>query len=391
MNRIAQALLSDFVKSHLAGQTLTLSEQFEHFAAYLCIGPLTETAFSTADAVVSSDAQPSIDALAIIVNGSIVNDSDDVDALVDVNGYLDVDFVFVQAKTSDGFSVASFGHMGDFVSAFFSSCCPTTATEAVRAKFELKEHIYDQATRFKRRNPRVFCYYVSTGELSEANVDFAEKAALIEARLQTTQLFQVARAETIGVSRLQKLNQQMSNVLSRKIHFPKKLSLPDIPKVSQALVGVLPAKEFLILVRGESDAALSSIFYDNVRDWQGMNDVNTGMEKCLADTEARSRFVLMNNGVTVIARKVQQTGESVVLENYQIVNGCQTSNVLWKNREQLSESVLVPIRIVETDDDQVTRDIIRATNSQTEVSQSQLLAITDFQKQLEQHFASYDQ
>ena len=131
---------------------------------------------------------------------------------------------------------------------------------------------------------------------------------------------------------------------------------------------------------------LSSIFYDNVRDWQGQNTVNSGISDTLKNSDSKTRFVFMNNGITIIAKKIRSTGEKILLEDYQIVNGCQTSNVLWNNKATLDDKVLIPLRIVATTNETVITDIIRATNSQTEISASQLLATTDFQKQLEQYF-----
>jgi hypothetical protein len=181
----------------------------------------------------------------------------------------------------------------------------------------------------------------------------------------------------------------MSNSLLREIDFPKRVALREVPGVSQSFLGVLPATAFLGLVQAENGNLLSSIFYDNVRDWQGLNDVNKGMYDTLTTAGSRPRFVLMNNGVTVIAKKVRPTGDKLILEDYQIVNGCQTSNVIWACRNALSDgSAMIPLKIVATEDESIIRDIIRATNSQTEVTQSQLLAVTDFQKQLELYFAA---
>lgn len=191
----------------------------------------------------------------------------------------------------------------------------------------------------------------------------------------------------IGASQIQKRSMQMANSLSREILFPKRVTMPDVPGVTQAFLGVLPIQEFNKLIAGEADTILNSIFYDNVRDWEGFNLVNKGMHDTLLDATARQRFVLMNNGVTVIAKKIQPTGDKLFIEDYQFVNGCQTSNVLWACRNSLkSSTTAVPIKIVATEDEGVIRDIIRATNSQTEIKQSQLLAVTDFQKQLELFF-----
>lgn len=97
----------------------------------------------------------------------------------------------------------------------------------------------------------------------------------------------------------------------------------------------------------------------------------------------------MNNGVTVIAKKIRQVSERLILEDYQIVNGCQTSNVLARLDPKELHKVMIPLRVMETSDDEVIRDVIQATNNQTAVTQPQLLAITDFQKGLEAYFLTH--
>ncbi len=52
----------------------------------------------------------------------------------------------------------------------------------------------------------------------------------------------------------------------------------------------------------------------------------------------------MNNGVTIIAKSVRQIGTKFVIQDFQVVNGCQTCHVLWSKREQLDDMVLVPLR-----------------------------------------------
>src|SRR5262249_11325761 len=101
------------------------------------------------------------------------------------------------------------------------------------------------------------------------------------------------------------------------------------------------------------------------------------------------RFVLMNNGVTIIARTLRPTGNRFFIEDFQVVNGCQTSHVLADAREKADESVMIPLRLIGTQDEDVIRSIIHATNRQTEVKREQFLAITDFAKKLELFFQSF--
>jgi hypothetical protein len=131
-----------------------------------------------------------------------------------------------------------------------------------------------------------------------------------------------------------------------------------------------------------------SLFFDNVRDWQEYNSVNTGIKETLTSTSP-NRFVLMNNGVTVIARKMSRLSDTFVLDDYQIVNGCQTSHVLYNERDHINDSVLIPFRLISTNDEDVTSAIIKATNRQTPVSEDQFFALDEFGKKLEIFFNSY--
>lgn len=98
---------------------------------------------------------------------------------------------------------------------------------------------------------------------------------------------------------------------------------------------------------------LVSVFEDNVRDFQGTNnDVNNGIEKTLKNEDS-DLFSVLNNGVTIVASSISTTGDNFTIRDYQIVNGCQTSNVLFNNRKgDYINNVNIPIKIIATDDDE---------------------------------------
>lgn len=388
MNKIAEALLTDFVSTQILPADITKETQFEHFAAFLTVGPLLEESLDTSTCVVGGNAQPGVDAIATIVNGTLVTLSDEVETLAEINGYLDVDFMMIQAKTSPSFATSSLGDLGDFAERIFTSGTMATDNQLVVDFSKLKDFIYSKSKLFKKRNPGIQMFYVTTGQAPKGDKNFEAKEALIGVRLQKLGIFSDIKISLVGASDLQRRYSQMSNSATREIIFPRRVALPLIPGVTQAFVGVVPAPEFSSLLKSDAGGFMSSVFYDNVRDWQGLNEVNEGMLATLNDISAKERFVLMNNGVTVIAKKINTTGDKVKLEDYQIVNGCQTSNMLWRSNAVNDESVLIPLRIVATEDDSVVAAIISATNSQTAVSREQLLAATDFQKGLEQYFAS---
>jgi len=389
MNKIISALLNDYQSNQEdCIKSLPLESAFEHYAAFLTVGPLTNDTVDTTTIALGEDGQPSVDAIATIINGALLTEPDDIDTYLELNKYLDVDFVFVQAKTSPSFSVDVLGSLGDFVERVFTDGSAAVDNQRVQDFVKLKDAIYKKVKHFTRRNPNVHLYYVATGNVPEVDKHFELKSDRLKKQLKNLNIFNDVKIDCIGAAQLQKLDRQMSSALSRTITFQRRVPLPKIPHVDQSYLGALPAKEFLSLLSNENDNLLQAIFYDNVRDWQGLNDVNSGIKSTLESPAEKARFVLMNNGVTIIARKILESGDTLVVDDYQIVNGCQTSHVLWQCRESLDDAVLVPLRLIATSDEAVVRGIIQATNSQTEVSQSQLLAVSDFQKQLEIFFSA---
>jgi len=136
------------------------------------------------------------------------------------------------------------------------------------------------------------------------------------------------------------------------------------------------------------DDILGSIFYDNVRDWQDYNTVNSAMRETIA-SDKQARFVLMNNGITIIAKGLKQAGSTFTIDDFQIVNGCQTSNVIFDQRDKLGKAMMIPLRLIATTNDDVIESIVFATNQQTELKPEQLYARTEFAKTLEKYFATF--
>jgi hypothetical protein len=114
------------------------------------------------------------------------------------------------------------------------------------------------------------------------------------------------------------------------------------------------------------------------------------MRETLEDSNTQAYFPLLNNGVTVVTQELTSTGNKMVLDDYQIVNGCQTSFVLHETRDSLDSDVLVPLRLIETKDADVRNLIIKATNRQTPVTDEQLFALAEFPRKLEEYFSTFD-
>lgn len=388
MDRITKSLLKEFAQERDI-TSLDEDKQFEHFASFLTIGKFLSEGFDPSEVVIGSGGDTGIDGLAIIVNGALVDDVASVDEFADQNGFLDVGFIFVQAERSPNFDTAKIGQFSFGVLDFFKEEPVLPRGKEVTALSNIMTSIYGQSSKFKRGNPTCKLYYVTTGTwVGDAALEARRKAAIDD--LTALRIFRSVEFVPIGADGIQRLNRESRNSISREFEFSQKTVVPEIDGVSEAYVGLLPASEFLRLIQDDDEELLKSIFYDNVRDWQDFNAVNSEIRDTLKSTNVRSRFALMNNGVTIIAKTLRSTANKFYIEDYQIVNGCQTSHVIFDQRTTLDDTVMVPLRLIATRDEEVISSIIKATNRQTEVREEQLLALSDFQKKLESFFNSFD-
>lgn len=389
MDRITTALLADFSREHEIDD-LPEEQRFERFAAYLAVSPHILDSFDPADIATGSGGDTGIDALAIVINGAIVTDEELVPELVQASGYLDVSFLFVQAERSASFEAAKIGTFGFGVTDFFKESHTLPRNDAIRNASAVMSAIYTYSARFVRGNPVCRLHYITTGNWQDDVNLVARRNAVID-DLMATRLFREVTFTCLGADEVQKLYNQSRNAIARDFIFADKTVAPDMPGIEEAYIGLLPAPEFLKLLQDDEGNLIKTLFTDNVRDWQDYNPVNSEIKTSLGSHESRARFALMNNGVTIIAKTLRATGNKFRIEDFQIVNGCQTSHVLYDQREHVDSSVMVPLRLISTQDEDVIAGIVKATNRQTQVKEEQLLALNDFQKKLEAFFATFEQ
>ena len=295
---------------------------------------------------------------------------------------LDVTFVFAQAERSSGFEAAKTGQFVFGVSDFFCETPQLPQNERVQLYSRVSKEVFDRSRLFKKGNPQCLLYYVTTGKWADDSNLVARRDAARE-DIEGLGLFRKVAFECVDAGQLQRLYREAQNAVATEIVFSARTVIPEIPGVEQAYLGRLPASQFLRLVENDNHEVLTSLFYDNVRHWQEWNPVNSEMRETLSAPERARYFPLLNNGVTIVARRVHPTANKFLLEDYQVVNGCQTSYVLHECRAGLTDEVMVPVRLIATQDDNIKNAIIKATNRQTQVSEDQLFALADFPKKLD--------
>lgn len=387
MDRVTKSYLNDFCKKYdIEGKDY---EKYEHFINYLVVEGFSYESFTIEDINVGANGTFGIDGFAIMINGNHINNKDDLEDIIQSNKSSEASVIFIQTKTSDKFKINDISNFGHGVKDLSSENPKIDWSEEVKEKIALFNTLIENTYRMKGK-PKCFLYYVTAGRYRD-NSDRNVIAKNIISEIDNENIYKSIELNFYGVDEVQDLYKRIGTSYKKTFEFPKQVLLPKVGEsIPKSYLGIIPAKTLVDIITDENGDIIPQIFYDNVRDYQGGNKVNSEMANTL-NSDNKNMFFAMNNGVTIISEKIHDSRDAVEIESFQIINGCQTSNVIFENRENLTDEVYVPIRLIETSEQDVMSKIIRATNRQTEVKEQDLIAFTDFQKNLEAYYGSIEQ
>jgi cold shock CspA family protein len=388
-DKLINSYLNHFVRQHNRSD-LSEAEAFERFINYYLLSKEYPEPFDFEDITVGGDGGDSgIDGIAVVVNEHLVSSAEAIRHCERNLHRLDVKFIFIQTKTTPSFDEGAIGSFLSSVRRFFVGTPTRFIKQAIIDRMTLKDYIYEQLVHMER-NPTCMLYYVTTGRWTD-EARLRQRIDEGVADLQRTELFSNVAFFPIGATQIHNICKEANNKTVKQLRFERRTTLPHIDKVKEAYIGIVPCVDYLNLICDSQGNLQRSLFYDNVRDFLGNNVVNSDIQDTIRDSAQASRFALLNNGITIVAKDVKATGDIVTLTNFQIVNGCQTSHVLYRNKESLTitNNMYIPLKLISTYDPDVTALIIQGTNSQTVIPRRALISMLPFHKKLEDFYSVY--
>lgn len=389
MDRVTKGFLEEFSTS-FGFSKLEETLQFEYFSNYCALSAESGDIEIDIQMMSTGDSAQGIDGIAIEVNGTIVEGLDDIENLIAQNKRLDVKFIFVQAKTSDKFENGQIGNFLTFVECFFSENAKTIfKTDEMLSFIEMKDYIYDNSKYMKAANPTINLYYISLGKWDQQDASINAVVESHKTKLEQSYLFSNINFIPCDAQKLQGMYRKSQQQLSATFTFSKRLTMFADENGDYGYSGVLPFSEFKKIICDEN-GSLKKVFEDNVRDFLGeKNYVNEDIENTIFDG-GNSAFCMLNNGITVVAHSAILVSDKMTIGDYQIVNGCQTSHVLFLNRDsEKIDTLLIPIKIIVTQNEELKNKITKATNNQTSITKEQLEALSSYQKALEEYYKTF--
>lgn len=388
MNPLIDGLLTDFTtRNELAD--VAQDDRFEMFAGSLVLGEALAEQVVLSDLLLDPDVV-GLDVIAIELNGQLAWDPDDVADICSNSAQVEVVVHFVQAKRSESVSSTDILGMAHAAKSFLEGS-GVSAYPKLQALSQGLSNLFANFAGKIKTQPVAELSFVTTASkkstMDDVVLDRLKQATEVVADVG---FVGTCNGHCLGADDLHSLYVQQNHANEADIHVPKQVTMPEMPGVEQAIVGLVSLSELLNLVSLPDGSLNERVFFDNVRGFQGeSNSVNRQILETLG-SDAKSLLPVLNNGVTVVARSYStKPGDHLHVADYQIVNGCQTSHCAYLVKEELGEAakeVFVPLRLVVTSDEDVATRIIRATNSQTEVKENDLAALSKFQKQLEDFY-----
>lgn len=387
MDRITQSMVDAF-QSDLSLSFNNSAMLFEYFSNYCVINNIYGINDFDLDEITTGKGTQGIDGIAIIVNQKLINNTEDVDLLISLNQTISVKFVLIQTKTSTSFDNTEISNLFTFSRIYFSDDTSIFCTSEMQKFIELKNYIFSKGNKLKK-NPEVILYYVTLGTWCDDS-NLSASVSVGKENLKCTNLFSNIEFIPCGTVEIQSLYRKTKAKLTATFRFEKRITMYSISDDEVGYCGVLPFKEYKKLIL-EDSGAIKSVFEDNIRDYLGPNqDVNESICQTILSGNVNA-FSMLNNGVTIVASVISIPGDIATIEDYQIVNGCQTSNILIDNMDVAEniDELIIPVRIIATKDENLKNEITKATNSQTAIKKEQLEALSTFQKNLEEFYKTF--
>lgn len=396
-NKILLGLIKEF-EEDFALATKNESKAFERMVNYVVLSKIDPDAFSDPALFDVIDVDKSstfgIDAFALFVNDNLITSKEAIE-LHRKTKRLDVRFVFIQTKRSTSIDSGELLKFTSAVRNIFSTNPAVPLSEELQDARELIDEIFkpENARLFGSRKPKCELYFATAGKpINDQILLGILKAEEINIDSCVPEIHGTTITHVDADSIIDSYN-EIENRYRVLVTFEKNIPCERISDVEQAFIGYIPVGEFLKLITGSDGNIRKNLFYENVRDFQGSdNTVNKEIGETLSSEDMLDKFILLNNGVTVVAREFSNIRSTEYeISNYYVVNGCQTSNMIFRFRECIKASPLlkIPVKIIHTNSNDLIAKLIRSTNRQTPVPDEAFESLEKFHKRLQEFYRLY--
>lgn len=259
MDRITKGYLRTFAASQELDQISDESRLFEMFSCYCVLSHEYNETFNLSDIITGGGGDSGIDGVAIIANNLIVQSVEEFDDLIDqVHTISELKFIFVQSKSSAAFNGSDIATFGFGVRDLFKEAPELVQNAIIQEKASIISHILDNMVHVKGK-PKCLLYYVTNGKWCD-DQNLKARIGGVCGNLESDNLFSEVKFFPVDADLLQKYYKATVDKIEAELDFPDKITLPEMDKIQEAYLGILPAIRFLELVSNDTGVIIDIIY-----------------------------------------------------------------------------------------------------------------------------------
>jgi len=364
------------------------SEIFENFANYVVASNLLEEELENVKSVSTNKAQ-GIDGLVIIVNNKLIAEETDLNKFGPIE-QIKFKIGFIQSTIKNSFDEQK-------LSAFTSEVVKFLAGEIdIEPYSAIYKKLLDEDGNFFNRiveTPRVSLFFLSarTSHIL-SNEKYESEKRKITGRKDIENKCVLDEIKILQKEEIKLEYDKISKFHSAQLKFDKSVLLLPVENVELSLLTTIKFSELKKLILTSDGTLKEKLFIENVRNFIGNTPVNNDIKKTLDNTNDRTYFPFLNNGLSIICDKIER--QPVVENGFtltfpRIINGCQTTNILYKKFKEQSENiddVEVVAKIISTRNNELKKSIIYAANNQNSID-NDLQSLNELHKKTEIYFS----
>ena len=276
----------------------------------------------------------------------------------------DVSIIFMQSKTSEKWDKGEITKFQSALLDFVGGQNDYPASDYLSERLDIFRSVIKHVGKIRGGKPRAICHFATSGAAPKEVEILGAITAIRDTFLETGYFVEV-RSEPLHRDLLIELWDKADGGVEATLPAFAYAAFPKTPGVEESYVATAKARDYVRIILQDANGNIRKrVFEENVRDYIGSDtEIDTEILNTLDDEQRQKQFGLLNNGITIVSPDVRvQGGNEIFLRDYQIVNGCQTSNLLFDRYDELSDDVTVMLKIVETSDRDIVDEVVRSTN-----------------------------
>ncbi|MFH0874794.1 MAG: AIPR family protein [archaeon] len=379
--------IKTFIKDYSELDTKTESEQIQIFCLFHILKEYELDIEDIFLGIVDGGDDFGIDAMYSMIDGHVINTVEDIDQFLCNQSQIIIKII--QTKKENGFSEEALLKLKDGLEDIFEIDKVLVGNKEFNDRANIIRELWKKWHASGNKNKfDVGIQYVSLGKKEDINHKVIDKKnKIIEfltyIGLKNSDLSFIDQKDIFDLSSVHKYHKIINTIKSVPYDF-------EHNKEIRGYITIVDGREFYNFITDDNDKIDDKIFEANVRDYQGdKKEVINNIKETL-NSSKKCNFWCMNNGITILSSKIEPKRDTFRLENYQIINGCQTSYSIWevlKDNKELKNFEII-VKFVETDDDDTALEIIQATNSQIPIDPTSIKSQERVHKTIEEFLKS---